>query len=42
MMAYRLIEAQQPPQLQDVPKPSPGPRQLLIKVGWVWSVSYLL
>lgn len=33
MIAYRLIEAQQPPQLQDVPKPSPGPGQLLVKVG---------
>jgi alcohol dehydrogenase, propanol-preferring len=33
MMAYRLLEAQQPPQFQDVPKPSAGGGQLLIKVG---------
>src|ERR1700738_774707 len=33
MIAYRLVEPQQPPQLQDVPKPSPGAGQLLIKVG---------
>ena len=33
MIAYRLVEPQEPPQLQDVAKPSPGPGQLLIKVG---------
>ena len=33
MIAYRLIQPQEPPQLQDVPKPSPGAGQLLIKVG---------
>jgi alcohol dehydrogenase, propanol-preferring len=33
MIAYRLVEPQEPPQLQDVPKPSPGAGQLLIKVG---------
>jgi propanol-preferring alcohol dehydrogenase len=33
MIAYRLLEPQEPPQLQDVAKPSPGPGQLLIKVG---------
>jgi propanol-preferring alcohol dehydrogenase len=33
MMAYRLVVPQEPPQLQDVPKPSPGSGQLLIKVG---------
>ncbi|MEX2693596.1 alcohol dehydrogenase catalytic domain-containing protein [Rhizobium mongolense] len=33
MIAYRLIQAQEPPRIQDVPKPSPGPGQLLIKVG---------
>jgi alcohol dehydrogenase, propanol-preferring len=33
MIAYRLLQPQQPPQLQDVPKPSPGAGQLLIKVG---------
>src|SRR6202140_2800834 len=33
MIAYRLLQPQQPPKLQDVPKPSPGPGQLLIKVG---------
>lgn len=33
MIAYRLLEAQQPPELKDVPKPSPGAGQLLIKVG---------
>src|ERR1700722_1730379 len=33
MIAYRLIQPQQPPELQDVPKPSPSAGQLLIKVG---------
>lgn len=33
MIAYRLVEPQEPPQLQDVPKPLPGAGQLLIKVG---------
>src|SRR6204780_2652829 len=33
MIAYRLIQPQQPPQLQEVPKPSPGAGQLLVKVG---------
>jgi propanol-preferring alcohol dehydrogenase len=33
MIAYRLIEAQQPPQLQEVPTPSPRSGQILIKVG---------
>lgn len=33
MIAYRLLAAQQPPYFQEVPKPSPGPGQLLIKVG---------
>src|ERR1700730_14641694 len=33
MIAYRLVEPQEPPQLQDVPKPSPGAGQLLVKVG---------
>jgi alcohol dehydrogenase, propanol-preferring len=33
MIAYRLVQPQEPPQLQDVPKPSPGAGQLLIKVG---------
>jgi alcohol dehydrogenase, propanol-preferring len=33
MIAYRLLSPQQPPELQDVPKPSPGAGQLLIKVG---------
>jgi len=33
MVAYRLLQAQQPPQLQEVPKPSPRAGQLLIKVG---------
>ena len=33
MIAYRLIQPQEPPQFQDVPKPSPGAGQLLIKVG---------
>src|SRR6202047_9380 len=33
MIAYRLVEPQQPPLFQDVPKPSPGAGQLLIKVG---------
>src|ERR1700683_3383996 len=33
MIASRLIQPQQPPQLQEVPKPSPGAGQLLVKVG---------
>jgi propanol-preferring alcohol dehydrogenase len=33
MIAYRLVKPQEPPQLQDVPRPSPGSGQLLIKVG---------
>jgi alcohol dehydrogenase, propanol-preferring len=33
MIAYRLIEPQQPPQLRDVPKPAARSGQLVIKVG---------
>jgi alcohol dehydrogenase, propanol-preferring len=33
MLAYRLIEARRPPRFQDVPIPTPGPGQLLVKVG---------
>src|ERR1700722_17398184 len=33
LIPYRLIQPQQPPELQDVPKPSPSAGQLLIKVG---------
>jgi propanol-preferring alcohol dehydrogenase len=33
MIAYRLVQAQEPPALLDVPKPSPASGQLLIKVG---------
>jgi alcohol dehydrogenase, propanol-preferring len=33
VIAYRLLNPQQVPELRDVPKPSPGPGQLLIKVG---------
>src|SRR6202140_3001065 len=33
MIAYRLLHPQEPPQLQEVPKPSPNAGQLLIKVG---------
>jgi alcohol dehydrogenase, propanol-preferring len=33
MIAYRLVHPQEPPQLKEVPKPSPGSGQLLIKVG---------
>ena len=33
MIAYRLMQAQEPPRFEDVPKPSPGPGQLLVKVG---------
>jgi propanol-preferring alcohol dehydrogenase len=33
MKAYQLVEWQQPPVLQDVPVPEPGPGQVLIKVG---------
>jgi propanol-preferring alcohol dehydrogenase len=32
-LAYRLVVPQDPPELQDVPNPSPGAGQLLIKVG---------
>jgi len=30
MIAYRLLQPQEPPQLQEVPTPSPGAGQLLI------------
>lgn len=33
MIAYRLLQAQQPPELQDVPRPAAGSGQLLIKVA---------
>src|SRR6202165_1789179 len=33
MIACRLLHPQEPPQLQEVPKPSPNAGQLLIKVG---------
>lgn len=33
MIAYRLVQPQEAPQLQDVSKPSPDAGQLLIKVG---------
>jgi propanol-preferring alcohol dehydrogenase len=33
MIAYRMLQPQQPPQFQEVPRPSPGSGQLLIKVG---------
>jgi alcohol dehydrogenase, propanol-preferring len=33
VIAYRLVQPQEPPQLQDVPKPAPSAGQLLIKVG---------
>lgn len=33
MIAYRLLEWRQPPQLVDVPVPEPGPGQVLIRVG---------
>jgi propanol-preferring alcohol dehydrogenase len=33
MIAYRLVEPQQAPQLQEVAKPSPGSGQILVKVG---------
>ena len=33
MIAYRLLYPQEPPQLQEVPKPSPSAGQLLVKVG---------
>src|SRR3984885_14801941 len=33
MIAYRLIQPQKPPELQNVPKPSPSAGQLLIKGG---------
>src|ERR1700692_1219463 len=33
MLAYRLLSPQQQPELQEVPKPSPAPGQILVKVG---------
>src|ERR1700722_6140475 len=33
MLAYRLLSPPQQPELQDVPKPLPGPGQILVKVG---------
>ncbi|WP_266182141.1 NAD(P)-dependent alcohol dehydrogenase [Dyella humicola] len=33
MLAFRLIQPQEPPRLEEIPRPSPGPGQLLIKVG---------
>lgn len=33
MLAYRLLEAQQPPQLIEAPKPKPGPGEVLLKVA---------
>ena len=33
MIAYRLVRAQEKPQLEDIPIPSPGPGQVQIKVG---------
>jgi alcohol dehydrogenase, propanol-preferring len=33
MIAYRLLNPQQAPELQDIPKPKPGAGQLLIRVG---------
>jgi len=33
MLAYRLLQALQPPQLVEVPKPKPGPGEVLLKVA---------
>jgi propanol-preferring alcohol dehydrogenase len=33
MLAYQLVEWQQPPELREVDVPEPGPREVLIKVG---------
>src|SRR5262249_56682370 len=33
MLAYQLVEWQQPPELRDVPVPEPGPGEVLVKVG---------
>ena len=33
MLAYRLVEWEQPPQLVEVPVPTPGPGQVLIRVA---------
>src|SRR5262245_20118708 len=33
MLAYRLIQAQTPPQFQDVPEPHAGPSQVVVKVA---------
>jgi len=34
MIAYRLLQPQEPPQLQEVPTPSPGAGQLLINLAY--------
>ncbi len=33
MLAYRLLEAQAQPELQEVPDPHAGPGQVVVKVG---------
>ena len=33
MLAYQLVEWQQPPELREVEVPEPGPREVLVKVG---------
>jgi propanol-preferring alcohol dehydrogenase len=33
VLAYRLIEWQQPPELVEVPVPEPGPGEVLVKIG---------
>ena len=33
MRAFQLVQAQQPPELREVPVPEPGPGQVLVKVG---------
>ncbi|MGY2735082.1 NAD(P)-dependent alcohol dehydrogenase [Sphingomonas sp. UYP23] len=33
MLAYRMVHSQQPPELMEVPKPTAGPGQILVKVA---------
>src|SRR5690349_22410051 len=33
MLAYRLVQAQTPPEFRDVPEPHPGPGQLVVRVA---------
>ena len=33
MLAFQLVEPQQPAELREVPVPEPGPGEVLVKVG---------